>query len=163
LKKNIIYLITLLLVPALVFGLLLATNKPLDPNAPETYFITGNAFYKTGDYYNAIEQYNQALVLNPTYEEALSNLAFSYNKLDDFEQAAAVLEKLVELRPENPSYHYDLAINLVLAVKQDSKGTIEDVEKAQDHFNKADELSPGFQRARENAFFLEDLKMQYYN
>lgn len=160
--KNIVYFLALLLVPAAVLGaVLIISNQPLSPETARTYFLAGNLYYQKGDYASAMLNYERAVELEPTYEEALSNLALTYNKLEMYSVAAGVLKELVEQHPEKATYHYDYAINLVLNIKKDNLGTIEDVNDALEHFKKADELSPSYLNAKENIAFLEDLKRQY--
>ena len=80
--KKIILFLLIILVPALVLGAtLIITNKPLNPEDAELYYITGNALYKQSDYENAIKYYEKAVSINPLYEEVHNNLAFLYNKL----------------------------------------------------------------------------------
>jgi tetratricopeptide (TPR) repeat protein len=161
--KKIIYLsLVLLIVPALVLGAVyIISTQPLGPDEPRTFFLAGNAYSYKGDYATAVMNYEQAVKLNPHYEEALSNLAIAYNKLEMYTIAAGVLRQLVLDHPENATYSYDYAINLVLSIKQDSKGTIEEVDEALSGFRKAEELSPGYLNAKENIAFLEELKRNY--
>lgn len=160
-KALLLLLITLL--PALVLGAtLIITNKPLTEEDAELYYITGNAFYKEGDYENAIKYYEKAVRINHLYEEAHNNLAFLYNKLGEYKRAAEHLAELVRINPANPGYHYDYAINLVLNIKKTKRGEIEEIETAMNEFRIADSLEPGFMYAKENAEFLESMREDYY-
>ena len=160
-KALLLLLITLL--PALVLGAtLIITNKPLTEEDAELYYITGNAFYKEGDYENAIKYYEKAARINHLYEEAHNNLAFLYNKLGEYKRAAEHLAELVRINPANPGYHYDYAINLVLNIKKTKRGEIEEIETAMNEFRIADSLEPGFMYAKENAEFLESMREDYY-
>jgi tetratricopeptide (TPR) repeat protein len=163
LKKIVYLLAAILLVPALVLGaVLIISNQPLSPESPRTYFLAGNALYQKEDYASALMNYERAVKLDPNYEEALSNLALTYNKLEMYSVAAGVLKQLAEEHPGKVAYHYDYAINLILNIQKDNKGSIEEITDALAHFKKAEELSPGYLSVRENIAFLEDLQAQYY-
>jgi tetratricopeptide (TPR) repeat protein len=164
-KTKMIFLIALALVlPALVIATtIMISNRPIDKNDPELYYVTGNAFAIKNEYWPAVEQYKKALNLDPSHERALNNLAFALNKLGKYANSAAQLEKLIEIAPQNPSYHYDYAINLALEIKKTGRGKIEDIEKAIEEFKKADSLEPGFKSVKENIEFLGGLKSQYYS
>jgi tetratricopeptide (TPR) repeat protein len=154
----------LLLVPAMVLGAVyIISTQPLGTEEPRTFFLAGNAYFQQGDYASAMINYEHAVKLNSTYEQALSNLAVTYNKLEMYSVAAGVLRQLVEEHPEKAGYYYDYAINLVLMMKQDNKGTIEAVDEAMAYLRKANELSPGIQNVQENMAFLEDLRRQFYS
>jgi tetratricopeptide (TPR) repeat protein len=163
-RKKIIFLLTaVLLIPALVLGAtLIITNKPLSKQDAEFYYITGNAFFKEGAYARAITSYEQAVQLKPLHIEARQNLAFLYNKLGDYDLAAAHLAELVKINPANPSYHYDYAINLVLNIQKTNQGTIEDIETALNEFSIAEQLVPGYAHSKENIDFLNTLRKEYY-
>ena len=160
LKKTLVLsLLALLIVPALVLGaVLLISNEPIKEDDPRVHFVAGNFFFYEENYASAIVEYEKAVALNPEYKEALSNLAVSYNKVGEHDKAAAALRKLVELDPANANFHYDLAVEVVLTIKEDNDGTIAEVEEAITHFEAAD----GLANAEENIAFLENLRSQYY-
>ncbi len=163
LKKNIVYLLIALLLPTVVFGAVyVISNAPINDKDASLYFQAGNMFSSREDHSQAIDNYEKAVALNPRYEEALSNLAISYNKLKLYDKATVPLKRLVELKPENPSYQYDYGVNIVLAIKAKNSGTIEEVEDALAAFRKAEELQPGFEKSQENIDFLVNIKNQYY-
>ncbi|WP_413513731.1 tetratricopeptide repeat protein [Myroides odoratus] len=60
----------------------LALAKLYD-NSPELYFNLANAYYKTGEYINAVYYYEKALKLAPTLQEAKTNLNFAKEHLED--------------------------------------------------------------------------------
>ncbi|MBN2142475.1 tetratricopeptide repeat protein [Candidatus Woesearchaeota archaeon] len=163
LKKQFLYLIIFLLVPTVVLGaVLIISTKDVSDDNPVDQFMVGNAFYLKGDYESALVHFERAAELDPDYEAALNNLAFCYNRLGRFEDAAGALARLAEIDPKNPSYHYDLGVNIMLSIQQDNKGTIEEVEAALESFRQAESLNPGFEHAKENINFTEDLARQYY-
>lgn len=52
-------------------------------NSPELYFNLANAYYKTGAYVDAVYYYEKALQLDPTMQEAKTNLNFTKEHLED--------------------------------------------------------------------------------
>ncbi|MGG5506624.1 MULTISPECIES: tetratricopeptide repeat protein [unclassified Myroides] len=52
-------------------------------NSPELYFNLANAYYKTGNYVEAVYYYEKALKLAPNMQEAQTNLNFTKEHLED--------------------------------------------------------------------------------
>ena len=52
-------------------------------NSPELYFNLANAYFKTGDYVHAAYYYEKTLKLNPSMQEAKTNLNFTKEHLED--------------------------------------------------------------------------------
>lgn len=52
-------------------------------NSPALYFNLANAYFKTGEYVNAVYYYEKALKLDPTLQEAKTNLNFAKEHLED--------------------------------------------------------------------------------
>jgi tetratricopeptide (TPR) repeat protein len=162
--KKLIYLAMIFLVPAIVFGAAFIVYKvPLSTLSADDYYNQGNALYAKGFYEEASAAYEKALAIKPAFENALKNAAYVYNKIGEYQRAAQKLGELVNMKPENPSYHYDYAVNTVLNIKKSNAGTIEEIEKAIAEFKKSDALQAGYQKVKENLAFLEDMKAQYYS
>lgn len=159
--KKVILVLGLLLIPALALGAtLIISNQPLNKEDARMHFITGNALMLDNQPEAAVVHFEKAVNLKPGYEEALSNLAYACNQLKDYGSAADALKKLVELRPDNPSYHYDYAVNLALNIKKTKHGEIDELETAINELDIVEELSPGFMKAAENRAFLENMLEQ---
>jgi Flp pilus assembly protein TadD len=62
------------------------------------------------DFQGAETDFQEAIALNPDAEQALANLASLYYNTDRQEQARALAERLVRLRPDNPRYQQFLAL-----------------------------------------------------
>jgi tetratricopeptide (TPR) repeat protein len=160
--KGIIVFLTVLLMPALVLGaVIIISNSSSGANNAHADFLAGNEYAKAGDYTAAVVKFEEAVRLKEGYEEAMNNLAFSYNKLGEFEKAAEVLDELSSEHPEKATYYYDYAVNIVMSLQKDNDGTIQEIESALAAFRKAEKLSPGLLHVKENIAFLEDLKKQY--
>lgn len=61
------------------------------------------------------EFYSAALRHRPENLEALAELAHAYTRLGRIDQGLAIDRRLVELEPDNPTVHYNLACSLALA------------------------------------------------
>jgi len=152
------------LVPAIVFAAAFIVYKvPLGSLSADDYYNQGNTLYARGMYEEASAAYEKALAIKPDFENALKNAAYVYNKIGEYRAAAEKFSNLITIQPENPSYHYDYAVNMVLNIKQNNAGTIEEVEKAIAEFKRSDAIQAGYQKVKENLAFLEDMKAQYYS
>jgi tetratricopeptide (TPR) repeat protein len=158
-----VYLAMIFLVPAIVFAAAFIIYKvPVGSSSTsEDYLSQADFYYARGVYDEAAAYYEKALMIKPDIESALNNAAVIYNKVGEYSKAAEKLAQLVNINPDNPSYHYDYAVNLVLDIKQKGSGTIEQIEKAIEEFQKSDSLQNGYQKVKENLAFLEDMKEQY--
>jgi tetratricopeptide (TPR) repeat protein len=156
--KKLLVFVMLLLVPTLALGaVLIISQQPINTDSAEYHYIKGNAFYANKEFESAQANYEKAVSLKPDYEEALNNLAFIYNKNEDYVKAADTLSRLVALKPGMATYHYDYAVNLVLEAKRTGKTDPAALELALSEFKAADRIEPGFMEVKENIAFLEDL------
>lgn len=79
-----------------------------------SFVRAGNEFYKHGEPDNAIEEYNNALELNPNNVEAHQKLGFLfYNVKGMYKEGMAYLSKAIRLDPGNPRAHHDLGMALL--------------------------------------------------
>lgn len=87
--------------------------QAIEPKDKLTYIAIANTYKLMGELYLAIDNFNQALRLEPTDSDIQYNLGLTYMELDSFETAKSHLEKAVNLNPENQK-----AINLLAFVNQ---------------------------------------------
>jgi len=79
-----------------------------------SFVRAGNEFYKHGETDNAIEEYRNALALNPNNVEAHQKLGFLlYNVKVKDKEGMAHLSKAIQLDPGNPRAHHDLGMALL--------------------------------------------------
>jgi tetratricopeptide (TPR) repeat protein len=89
-----------------------------------SFVRAGNEFYRQGDADNAVEEYNQALRLNPDNVEAHQRLGFLlYNVKNSPAEGMAHLQKALALDPHNPRAHYDLGMALLYQQRIDEAST----------------------------------------
>jgi tetratricopeptide (TPR) repeat protein len=154
-KKQSIILITglvmLIILAAVVIGtkvLVKAQNQDFKKD-PEFYKSLGNYLAEKEDYANAIVAYESCLLLGDD-KDVRNNLAVIYYKQGKYSEAINQLQTLIQLEPDNPSYHYDLAINLVDRFRNSKEQSLADLENALVEYEKVDALQPGYSHARDN-------------
>jgi tetratricopeptide (TPR) repeat protein len=123
---------------------------------PEFYKSLGNYLAEKGDYANAVVAYESALLVGED-KDVRNNLAVIYYKQGKYSEAIAQLRKLIQSEPDNPSYHYDVAVNLVDNFRNSKEQSLADLEEALSEYEKADSLSPGYSHAKENIDVLKRL------
>lgn len=74
-----------------------------DPDNPQIYYNIGNAYYRMGDYENALQHYSKALSCDDKHlkEKAFYNRGNTNFRLGKLEDALKDYEKAVELDPED--------------------------------------------------------------
>lgn len=70
---------------------------------PRTLLTLGNAFFQMDDLDGAVEQWTNCLKADPTYVNALVNLAVVYEKQGRMQDAANAYLRAVDLQPNHPS------------------------------------------------------------
>jgi tetratricopeptide (TPR) repeat protein len=90
----------------------------------KTHYLAGLKLYGEGRHAEAAEEYLQALELSPDWTEAMHALATAYSKLGRQDEAIALIEKIIELEPEDAFAYTSLSIFL------QRKGLIPEAEKA---------------------------------
>lgn len=72
------------------------------------YYNLGNAYFKQGDYQEAIDSYREALLINPALDGAKENTARALMWLGRFEEATEYFKKLCGSDPGNFRAHLNL-------------------------------------------------------
>jgi tetratricopeptide (TPR) repeat protein len=153
-KKTFLLITSVIVVLALaglVFGtdLIVKTNNPDFKKDPEFYKSLGNYFVKQGELEKARLAYENCLLIGED-NAARNNLALIYHEQGKYSEAINQLRALIITEPGNPSYHYDLAVNLVDKFRNSENKDINDLLEALLEFEKADQLEPGYMYATEN-------------
>ncbi|MFQ6036166.1 MAG: tetratricopeptide repeat protein, partial [Sedimentisphaerales bacterium] len=114
-----------------------------------SFVRAGNEFYRHGETDNAIEEYRNALELNPNNVEAHQKLGFLlYHVKSMYKEGLAHSYKAIQLDPKNARAHNDLGMALLHQRKYD---------EAIRHLSKAIQLIP---RGLDDQYNLAD--MQYH-
>ncbi|MFC1856383.1 tetratricopeptide repeat protein, partial [Thermodesulfobacteriota bacterium] len=67
----------------------------------EDYLKEGNAFAQSGEYGQAVEKYQEAIVIYPNYSQAKFNLGVVYKKNDQLKEAYSAFKEFVDMDPFN--------------------------------------------------------------
>lgn len=125
-------------------------------NSPEFFMDRAASHYKKQNYALAIEDYTQALKLDPNNQSAYFNRALCYDGLGDNNSALADLNKLLELNPnfDSAAYYnrasayknlgdYDKAIADYTRVAENYSRAIETFNRALENYNRDPSITSG--------------------
>lgn len=90
-------IIVLLVIMIGAVGVVLYITMGLGGGSLDKHVENGQAYLKDGDYDEAIEEFEEALEIDPMYIAIYKGLSDAYIGLDDYESAIAVLEEAKEL------------------------------------------------------------------
>jgi Flp pilus assembly protein TadD len=91
----------------LILGSVSCSNKE---QQAQKHYKKGFEFHNQGSLDQAIEEYQEALKLNPSYAEVYMNLGAIYVSKKDYDQAVQQFKKVVELNHFNAKAHYNLGM-----------------------------------------------------
>ena len=86
-----------------------------------------------------------------------NNLAVLYYNQGKYTDAIRNLRVLVSSEPENPSFHYDLAVNLVDRFRNTDEKSIDDLFEALREYELVNGLSPGYENSVNNIAALKEV------
>jgi tetratricopeptide (TPR) repeat protein len=72
---------------------------PQPTRSARSYFDSGDTFRSRGDYDRAIEEYTQAIRLDPNYAAAYNNRGWAYNGKGDYDRGIADCTQAIRLDP----------------------------------------------------------------
>jgi len=78
-----------------------ATKKAAEEKKKAAYFEKGKNYYEKGDYASAKIELQNALKMDPKYEDAMLYSGRTYIKLNDPKEAFIAFRKLETLKPDN--------------------------------------------------------------
>jgi tetratricopeptide (TPR) repeat protein len=121
--------VSLFLVFLAVAGALAGCGEP--KMTADEHFQKGNEYAGTGDFENAITEYEAVLELEPDNVSAMTNLGVAYYNTGQLDQAIAQYQNALGLAPEDADIHSNLAAAYVQTNQLD---------KAQSEYQRAVEL-----------------------
>lgn len=149
-----------------------------------THYKKANNLYEKGEYDKAIESYNMAIILSPSFSEAYFNRGLCYYNLKNFDRSNSDYSKAAELDPKNPviynnrgdafyrkqdfvnavkDYDRAVAINPRYLKAYYNRGLAfacqQEYDKAVEDFNMVVELNPNFAEA----YHIRGLAHDYLN
>ncbi len=106
----------------------------------QIYQNDGNLLNSSGQFTEAIVEFNKAILLDPRKAEAYANLGYAHHMMTNYEEAVEAFEQALERAPDNP----DLKDNLVSVYesKAGQLAAIGDYENALRYFEKIESISP---------------------
>lgn len=122
----------------LPFVMLLASCN----RGPKALVEQGNKFYDKGQYRPAVIMYRRAINKDLRYGEAYYRLALADLKLGGYSDALHMLQRAVDLQPNNADAITKLADLYLLASTQDKNHSGEAVKESKDLVNKLIKLDP---------------------
>jgi tetratricopeptide (TPR) repeat protein len=125
-------------------------SSEIPPDSVQGHFYRGVAFQQKGLLEKAVQEYQEALKIDPGYFEAHVNLGMVYFKLGESERAVVEFNRALELRPQSAVCH----TNLGAIYAQRGK----DKEKALFHFRESLRLAPKQAQAKQIKESIERLE-----
>jgi len=83
------------------------------PNDERARFLLGGGWFGQQEYAKAIEQYQKAIELNPSYSPAYNILGYAYRAVEKYPEAEAAFRKYIDLIPGDPN-PYDSYAELLM-------------------------------------------------
>ena len=160
-KKKTLIIITITIILALAgislgTSILVKTNNNEAFQDKEFYRTLGNYLVKQENYEGAVAAYETGLMLGED-ENMRSNLAVIYYQQGKYKEAEEHLRKLIMISPENPQYHYDLAINLVDKFRKTEDKKIDYLKEALEEYELTNKISPGYAYSQQNIEVLRNV------
>lgn len=106
----------------------------------ETLELRSMCYFHLGQFENSLEDFNQAVLLEPNNPYRYSSRAYIRDAMGDIDGAILDYEKATHLDPEDAIAHNNLGLLL------EKKGRMK---QAKSHFKKADEAAPSFFQDKE--------------
>ncbi|MBI5892990.1 MAG: tetratricopeptide repeat protein [Deltaproteobacteria bacterium] len=88
------------------------TALQMNPHSARPHYGLGIIYENKGSLDEAIREYKLAAAIEPNYAEPYAALGIAYGKKDMFIEARDALENAVNLKPEIPYSHYNLAVTV---------------------------------------------------
>lgn len=98
------------------------------PGDPTLQYLLGNLYKSAGEFDKAIKQYENALAQQSRFAGAMYQLAMIHATRKDYNKALFLLNKIIEIEPENLSAYYN--ITAIYAIQNKRKESIQWLKKA---------------------------------
>jgi tetratricopeptide (TPR) repeat protein len=118
--------------------LLKLAEKLKDSDHAETKNLLGQAFLKKGLSEEAINEFEEAIILDPRISGLYQNLGLGYTAVGRYDEAIAVLEQAINLKPDRADYHNHLGVAYLKKEK---------CKKAVERFQRALDINPYYAEA----------------
>jgi len=98
------------------------------PNDERMHGLLGNFYFGQQDWQLAIEQYEQAIGINPKFTQPYNQLGYAYRFLEQYDKAEDAFRKYIKLIPDDPN-PYDSYAELLMKMGK-FNASIESYERA---------------------------------
>lgn len=100
----------------------------------DDWLLQGVGKYKTGNYQEAIKDFDQAIALNPKNADAYYNRGLTYNSLKQYTQALKDYTRAIQLNPGNALVYFNRGVNY---------SALQQYDQALKDFNRGIQINPG--------------------
>jgi tetratricopeptide (TPR) repeat protein len=115
------------------------------PESPRVHYALGDIYYQQGKFREAIDQYRQALELNPNVAELYNALGLAWEGLGDYRHSIAVYQEGLKV----PSLENRAKISLMINLGN-ANGRLHNYKEAAAYYHKILDLEPDDPEARHN-------------
>ncbi len=122
------------------------------PMKARGYNGLGLAYYNMRQYDMAIQQFERAVALYPSYGVAFNNLGNAFYQNGLYERAIEVQTRAIAIEPDNPVFYFGRGVSL--AARGDYDSAIRD-------YTRAISIDPGYADAHNNLGFVYHLKRAF--
>ncbi len=76
------------------------STAPKQLKSANDFFLQGDFDYESGNCKSAVEDYGNAIKLNPKYAEAYNNRAYTHMRMGNYAEALTDLDRAIKLKPD---------------------------------------------------------------
>jgi tetratricopeptide (TPR) repeat protein len=107
--------------------------KLFPENEPIAYYLRGEAYEKSGNYKQALDDFNKSIDLNPYYESGYIGRGLFYAKSGNYQKAIQDFDHAIRIKPFDSDLYYNRGLSYRLSGKY---------QKAIQDFDRAIQLNP---------------------
>jgi tetratricopeptide (TPR) repeat protein len=111
----------------------------------EEHFKRGNELSLSGEFEEAVAEYEQALEIEPENVDLMSNLGVAYYNLGQLDKAIDQYSRAIEIAPNDADIRSNLAAAYVQ--KHQTSGALDQLDRALEEYQKAVQLEPTLAQA----------------
>ncbi|MEQ8187241.1 MAG: tetratricopeptide repeat protein [Candidatus Eremiobacterota bacterium] len=99
------------MITELILFMLLSVMVPVKAESAAEYYNTGNKYYNSGDYFQAIECYKKAVSIDPSFADAYYNMGNAYYMLKDLARSDDSYKNAIKADNNHIPSCYNLGLN----------------------------------------------------
>ncbi|OGF64517.1 MAG: hypothetical protein A2Y62_06695 [Candidatus Fischerbacteria bacterium RBG_13_37_8] len=106
----------------------------------EVFYYAGFSAFRLGNYYEAVELLNNALIINNKHYQTCFFLSLSNIKIGNFDEAEMYMKQAIKIEPNSSNAHFNLG-SIFLLKKENNK--------AKEEFERVLQIDPFYRKAEE--------------